>query len=237
MRAPAQSPLVLRFSHVVVPDTPKGKGAERFRQRAEERSKGRLKVEVWPNSELCKGKEELEALQLGSVQMLAPSLAKFRPLGVKEFEAFDLPCLLKDEAAFRALTEGRFGRDLLHRLESRGIRGLAWWDNGFEAMSANRPLRAVADFKGLKMRIQSSRVLDAQMRALGALPQVLAFSAPYAAQQAGQVDGTESTPSNFWTQEALRGAEAPDAVQPRPPGLRRDREPALPRRPAGRPAR
>ncbi len=200
VRAAAQSPIVLRFSHVVAPDTPKGKGAERFRQLAEERSKGRLKVEVWPNSELYKDKEELEALQLGSVQMLAPSLAKFRPLGVKEFEVFDLPYLFKDEAAFRALTEGPFGRDLLRRLEARGIRGLAWWDNGFEVMSANRPLRAVADFKGLKMRIQSSRVLDAQMRALGALPQVLAFSDLYAALQAGQVDGTESTPSNFWTQ-------------------------------------
>ncbi|MFO1271591.1 MAG: DctP family TRAP transporter solute-binding subunit [Rubrivivax sp.] len=201
VRAPAQSPIVLRFSHVVAPDTPKGKGAERFRQLAEERSKGRLKVEVWPNSELYKDKEELEALQLGSVQMLAPSLAKFRPLGVKEFEVFDLPYLFKDEAAFRALTEGPFGRDLLRRLEAHGLRGLAYWDNGFEVMSANRPLHSVADFKGLKMRIQSSRVLDAQMRALGALPQVLAFSDLHAALQAGQVDGTESTPSNFWTQK------------------------------------
>jgi len=197
----AQQPIVIKFSHVVAPDTPKGKGAQRFKELAEERSKGRLKVEVYPNSQLYKDKEEMEALQLGSVQMLAPSLAKFGPLGVKEFEVFDLPFLFKDEAAFRAVTEGQLGRDLFAKLEPKGIKGLAYWDNGFHIMSANKPLHAVADFKGLKMRIQSSKVLDAQMRALGAIPQVMAFSELYQALQTGVVDGTEGVPSNFYTQK------------------------------------
>ncbi|HET7867076.1 MAG TPA: TRAP transporter substrate-binding protein [Burkholderiaceae bacterium] len=201
MPAFAQDPIVIRFSHVVAPDTPKGKGAERFKQLAEERSKGRLKVEVFPNSQLYKDKEELEALQLGSVQMLAPSLAKFGPLGVKEFEVFDLPFLFKDDASFRAVTGGPVGQGLFGKLEAKGIKGLAYWDNGFHIMSANRPLHAVADFKGQKMRIQSSKVLDAQMRALGAIPQVMAFSELYQALQSGVVDGTEGVPSNFWTQK------------------------------------
>ena len=197
----AQAPIVIKFSHVVAPDTPKGKGADRFKQLVEERSKGKLKVEVYPNSQLYKDKEELEALQLGSVQMLAPSLAKFGPLGVKEFEVFDLPYLFKDDAAFRAVTDGSLGKDLFAKLESKGIKGLAYWDNGFHIMSANKPLHAVADFKGLKMRIQSSKVLDAQMRALGAIPQVMAFSELYQALQSGVVDGTEGVPSNFYTQK------------------------------------
>ena len=197
----AQAPIVIKFSHVVAPDTPKGKGAERFKQLAEERTKGRVKVELYPNSQLYKDKEELEALQLGSVQMLAPSLAKFGPLGVKEFEVFDLPFIFKDEAAFRAVTEGPVGADLFKKLEPKGIKGLAYWDNGFHIMSANKPLHHVADFKGLKMRIQSSKVLDAQMRALGAIPQVMAFSELYQALQSGVVDGTEGVPSNFWTQK------------------------------------
>ena len=197
----AQAPIVIKFSHVVAPDTPKGKGADRFKQLVEARSKGRLKVEVYPNSQLYKDKEELEALQLGSVQMLAPSLAKFGPLGVKEFEVFDLPFLFKDDAAFRGITEGQLGRDLFAKLESKDIKGLAFWDNGFHIMSANKPLHTVADFKGLKMRIQSSKVLDAQMRALGAIPQVMAFSELYQALQSGVVDGTEGVPSNFWTQK------------------------------------
>jgi C4-dicarboxylate-binding protein DctP len=197
----AQSPVVIKFSHVVAPDTPKGKGADRFKQLVEERSKGRIKVEVYPNSQLYKDKEELEALQLGSVQMLAPSLAKFGPLGVKEFEVFDLPFLFKDEAAFKAVTEGEVGKGLFAKLEGKGIKGLAYWDNGFHIMSANKPLHAVADFKGLKMRIQSSKVLDAQMRALGAIPQVMAFSELYQALQSGVVDGTEGVASNFWTQK------------------------------------
>jgi len=197
----ADGPIVIKFSHVVAPDTPKGKGAERFKQLVEERSKGRIKVEVYPNSQLYKDKEEMEALQLGSVQMLAPSLAKFGPLGVKEFEVFDLPFLFKDDASFRAVTEGAVGKDLFVKLEGKGIKGLAYWDNGFHIMSANKPLHTVADFKGMKMRIQSSKVLEAEMRALGAIPQVMAFSELYQALQTGVVDGTEGVPSNFYTQK------------------------------------
>jgi C4-dicarboxylate-binding protein DctP len=199
--AQAAAPIVIKFSHVVAPDTPKGNGAQRFKELAEERTKGRVKVEVYPNSQLYKDKEEMEALQLGSVQMLAPSLAKFGPLGVKEFEVFDLPYIFKDQAAFKAVTDGPVGKDLFAKLEPKGIKGLAYWDNGFHIMSANRPLHAVADFKGLKMRIQSSKVLDAQMRALGAIPQVMAFSELYQGLQSGVVDGTEGVPSNFYTQK------------------------------------
>jgi C4-dicarboxylate-binding protein DctP len=99
------------------------------------------------------------------------------------------------------VTEGRIGINLLKKLEPKGITGLAYWDNGFKVMSANRPLRDPADFRGLKMRIQGSKVLDAQMRALGAIPEVLAFSDVYQALQTGVVDGTENPPSNMYTQK------------------------------------
>ena len=201
LNASAQAPIVIKFSHVVATDTPKGRAAERFKDLAEKMTKGRVKVEVYPNSQLYKDKEELEALQLGAVQMLAPSLAKFGPLGVKEFEAFDLPYIFPSKAALYAVTEGPIGRGLLKKLEPKGITGLAYWDNGFKIMSANKPLHAPSDFRGLKMRIQSSKVLDAQMRALGANPQVLAFSEVYQALQTGVVDGTENPPSNMYTQK------------------------------------
>ncbi|AXA93994.1 TRAP transporter substrate-binding protein [Massilia sp. YMA4] len=197
----AQAPIVIKFSHVVALDTPKGQAAERFKQLAEKATNGRVKVEVYPNSQLYKDKEELEALQLGAVQMLAPSLAKFGPLGVKEFEVFDLPYIFPNKTALYNVTEGPIGKGLLKKLESKGITGLAYWDNGFKIMSANKPLTTPADFRGLKMRIQSSKVLDAQMRALGANPQVLAFSEVYQALQTGVVDGTENPPSNMYTQK------------------------------------
>ena len=197
----AQAPIVIKFSHVVAPDTPKGKGAQRFKELAEERTKGKVKVELYPNSQLYKDKEEMEALQLGSVQMLAPSLSKFAPLGVKEFEVFDLPFIFDDYTALHKITQGPVGAALLKKLESRGITGLSYWDNGFKVMSANKPLKFVEDYKGVKMRIQSSKVLDAQMRALGAVPQVMAFSETYQALQTGVVDGTENPPSNLFTQK------------------------------------
>ncbi|MEY3263927.1 MAG: hypothetical protein RL717_1404 [Pseudomonadota bacterium] len=197
----ADAPIVIKFSHVVAKDTPKGKAAERFKELAETATKGRVKIELYPNSTLYKDKEELEALQLGAVQMLAPSLAKFGPLGIKEFELFDLPYIFPDKAALDRVTDGPIGRDLLKKLEPKGLLGLAFWDNGFKMMSSNRPMHTPADMKGLKLRIQASKVLDAQMRALGANPQVMAFSEVYQALQTGVVDGAENPPSNLYTQK------------------------------------
>ncbi len=199
--ASAQQPIVIKFSHVVAVDTPKGKGADYFKKLAEERTKGRVKVEVYPNSSLFKDGEEMEALQLGSVQMLAPSLAKFGPLGVREFEVFDLPYIFDNYDELHKVTSGPVGTGLFKKLESKGIVGLAYWDNGFKVMSANKPIRVPADYKGLKMRIQSSKVLGDEMKALGAIPQVMAFSEVYQALQTGVVDGTENPPSNFYTQK------------------------------------
>ncbi len=201
MMALAQAPIVIKFSHVVAADTPKGKAAEFFAKRAGELTKGKVKVEVYANSTLYKDKEEMEALQLGAVQMLAPSLAKFGPLGVKEFELFDLPYLFDDYNELHAVTTGSVGKGLLKKLESKGIVGLAYWDNGFKVMSANKAIRMPDDYKGLKMRIQSSNVLEAQMRAVGSIPQKMAFSEVYQALQTGVVDGTENPPSNLYTQK------------------------------------
>ncbi len=200
--APAQqAPIVIKFSHVVAADTPKGQAAERFKQLAEQLTKGRVKVEVYPNSTLYKDKEELEALQLGSVQMLAPSLAKFGPLGVKEFEVFDIPYMFPSENFIERVESGPIGRSLMSKLESKGITGLAFWENGFKVFSANKPISSPGDLKGLKMRIQSSRVLEAQMRALDAIPQVMAFGDVYQGLQTGVVDGTENPWSNMYTQK------------------------------------
>ncbi|HXB80548.1 MAG TPA: TRAP transporter substrate-binding protein [Bradyrhizobium sp.] len=199
--ASAQSPIVIKFSHVVASDTPKGKAAEKFKELAEKYADGKVKVEVYPNSTLYKDKEELEALQLGAVQMLAPSNSKFGPIGVREFEVFDLPYILPDLATLRKVTDGPLGTRLLKLLEPKGMTGLAYWDNGFKQMTANRKLIAPSDYKGMKFRIQSSKVIEAQFRTLGAIPQVMAFSEVYQALQTGVVDGQENTWSNIYTQK------------------------------------
>ena len=198
----AQQPIVIKFSHVVAVDTPKGKGAERFKELAEERTKGRVKVEVYPNSQLYKDSEEMEALQLGSVQMLAPSLAKFGPLGVREFEVFDLPYIFTDYDELHKVTDGAGRQDAVREARAQGHHGPGLLGQRLQGDEREQAAAHVpADFKGLKMRIQSSKVLDAQMRALGAIPQVMAFSEVYQALQTGVVDGTENPPSNFYTQK------------------------------------
>jgi C4-dicarboxylate-binding protein DctP len=199
-RAAAEPPIVIKFSHVVAPDAPKGKAAEFFAGRVTELTQGAVRVEVYANSTLYKDKEEMEALQLGAVEMLAPSVAKLAPLGLKEFELFDLPYIFDTTALLHKVTQGPIGKSLLTRLEPKGIKGLAFWDNGLKSFSANRPLHSPADFHGLRLRIQSSKVLESQTRALGAFPQVTVFSDVYPALQTGIVDGTENPHSNFYTQ-------------------------------------
>jgi C4-dicarboxylate-binding protein DctP len=199
--AASADPIVIKFSHVVANNTPKGKASDFFAKRAAELTKGRVKVEVYPNSSLYKDKEEMEALQIGAVQMLAPSLAKFGPLGVKEIEVFDIPFIFDNYAELHKITQGPIGASLLAKLDPKGIKGLAFWDNGFKSFSANTPIRTPADLKGKKMRIQSSKVLEEEMRSVGAIPQVIAFSEVYQALSTGVVDGTENPISNFYTQK------------------------------------
>jgi C4-dicarboxylate-binding protein DctP len=199
--AMAQSPIIIKFSHVVANDTPKGKGSLKFKELAEKYTNGKVKIEVYPNSTLYKDKEEIEALQLGSVQMLAPSTAKFAPLGAKEFEALDLPWLFKDDATYDKAMKGPVGKWLFEKLEAKGITGLAYWDNGFHLVSANRPLLNPSDFQGLKIRISGSKIADRYFRDLGSIPQIMAFSEVYQALQTGVVDGCENTSSNYTTQK------------------------------------
>jgi C4-dicarboxylate-binding protein DctP len=199
--AAAQQPIIIKFSHVVSPDAPKGKAAIVFKDLAEKYTDGKVKVEVYPNSSLYKDKEELEALQLGSVQLLAPSLAKFGPLGVREYDIFDLPFLMSDDVRARQMMANPMMADFHKKLETKGVAPLAYWDNGAYVYTANRPLIRPEDFRGLKFRIQGSKVMDASARALGAIPQTIAFADVYQTLQTGVVDGQDNVPSNILTQK------------------------------------
>jgi C4-dicarboxylate-binding protein DctP len=199
--ASAQDPIVIKFSHVAAADTPKGQAAEFFKKRAEERTKGRVKVEVYANSTLYKDKEELESLQLGAVQMLAPVAGKFGPAGVKEFEVFDLPYMFPDTEGLHRVTRGPIGASLLKKLEARNMVGLGYWDAGFRVLSSNKPIRTPDEAKGQKIRINSSKVNQAIMRSIGALPQTMAFSEVYTALQTGVVDGADGNLPNLYTQK------------------------------------
>jgi C4-dicarboxylate-binding protein DctP len=193
-------PLKIRFAHVVARDTPKGLAVERFKTLVAERSGGRMVVEVYAGSTLYGDRDEMQALQAGAVEMLAPSLSKFGRVGFPEFEVFDLPYLFDNLQEVHRITDGPLGARLLKGLERQGMVGLGFLDNGFKHMSANRPLLRTDDFRGLRMRVQTSRVIAAQMRALGALPVALPFGATRQALARQVVDGTENPLSNFWTQ-------------------------------------
>lgn len=196
----AQQPITIKFSHVVAEGTPKGQAALKFKEIAEKLLPGKVKVEVYPNSQLFGDAKEIEALLLGDVQFIAPSLSKFQKF-TKVLQVYDLPFLFPDMKAVDKFQDGKVGQDMLKSMEKKGLLGLNYWHNGLKQLSANKPLLVPADAKGLKFRVQSSDVLVAQFQAVGAVPQKLAFSEVYQALQTGAVDGQENTWSNAYSQK------------------------------------
>lgn len=197
----AAAPIVVKFSHVVAESTPKGQGALKFKEIAEKLLPGKVEVQVFPSSQLFGDGKEMEALLLGDVQFIAPSLSKFDRY-TKKIQLFDLPFLFDDIAAVDSFQQSAEGRALLDEMKNRGLQGVAYWHNGMKQLSTNREqLRRPEDVKGLKFRIQSSDVLEAQFRALGANPQKMAFAEVYQALQTGVVDGQENTWSNIYSQK------------------------------------
>lgn len=192
--------ITIRLSHVVAQQTPKGLALQRFKDLVEQRSQQRIRVLVYANSSLYGDADEMQALRLGAVDMLAPSLSKFGRIGFPEFEAFGLPFLFDTDAQVRTLCDSGLGQRMLASLGRQRLIGLGFLDNGFKHMSANKPLLTPADYVGLRMRVQDSRVISQQMRALGAQPVNLSFGETRRALATGVVDGSENPISNFWTQ-------------------------------------
>ena len=198
--AGAQEQIVIKFSHVVAEQTPKGQAAQKFKEVAEQLLSGKVTVEVYPNSQLFGDAKEVEALALGDVQLIAPSLSKFDKY-TKKLQVFDLPFLFNDMDAVDRFQTSEAGQGLLHAMEDKGFVGVAYWHNGLKQLSANKPLLTPEDAKGQKFRIQASDVLQAQFEAIGAVPQKLAFAEVYQALQVGTVDGQENTWSNIYSQK------------------------------------
>jgi C4-dicarboxylate-binding protein DctP len=191
---------VIKFPHVTAPATPKGQGAERLRQLVDERLGGRVKVEVYPSSQLMNDDDSLEALAFGEVQMIAVSLSKFDRL-TPRFQVFDLPFLFTDLQEVEDFQGSATGQLLLRTLEDKGFLGLGFWHNGMKQFGAPIPLNNPADAAGLKFRIMVSDVLQAQILAMDAVPQKMAFGEVYQALQSGAIDAQENTWSNIWSQK------------------------------------
>ena len=200
MTSAASAQVVVKYAHVVAPNTPKGQGAEYFKKRAEEILGDKVKVEIYPNSQLFDDDKVLPAMLRGDVQLAAPSLAKFGKWTSK-LGLFDLPFLFNDMEAVECFQKGEKGQELLLSMADKGLTGLGYWHNGLKQLSANKPLLTPADAAGLKFRIQSSDVLAAQFEAVDAVPQKMAFAETYSALQTGVVDGQENTWSNIYSQK------------------------------------
>jgi C4-dicarboxylate-binding protein DctP len=194
------APIIIKYSHVVSDATPKGQSALKFKELAEKALPGKVQVQVFPNSQLFGDGKEMEALALGDVQFIAPSLSKFSKYTLK-LQVFDLPFLFDDIQAVDRFQASKEGQALLTSMQSKGITGLGYLHNGMKEMSSNKPMGYPADAKGLKFRIQPSDVIEAQFKAVGANPQKLAFAEVYQALQTGVVDGQENTWSNIYTKK------------------------------------
>ena len=198
--ASAQTPIVIKLSHVVAENTPRGQASLKFKELAEKKLPGKVQVQVFPNSQLFGDAKEMEALLLNDVQIIAPSLSKFDRY-TKKIQVFDLPFLFKDAEAALKFENSKEGKALLKSMEDKGLIGLNYWGNGMRHFSANKDFRLPSDVKGLKFRIQASDVYEAIMKSLGANGQKMAFAEVYQALQTGVVDGQENSFSNTYSQK------------------------------------
>ncbi len=195
------APMIIKFSHVVAEGTPKGQAAIKFKELAEKALPGKVEVQVFPSSQLFGDAKELEAVLLGDVQFIAPSLSKFDRF-TKKLQVYDLPFMFPSTEVLDKFQSGPMGQALLSEMKSKGLLGLAYWHNGMKELSTNKDkLSRPEDVKGLKFRIQASDVLEAQFKAVGSNPQKMAFSEVYQALQTGVVDGQENTWSNIYSQK------------------------------------
>jgi len=193
-------PIVIKFSHVVAENTPKGQMANKFRDLVAERLQGKVKVEVYPNSQLFGDNNVLESMLLGDVQLAAPSLSKFDRYTHK-LQIFDLPFLFNDMTAVDRFQKGPAGQKLLKSIHKKGLIGLGYLHNGMKQLSCNSPLRVPKDADGLKFRIMSSDVLAAQFEALDAIPLKKPFSEVFTLLQTKAIDGQENTWSNIYSKK------------------------------------
>ena len=194
--ANSAEPALIRFSHVTSETSPKGLGAKRFQELVEQRLAGRVRVEVYPGASRYDDDRAILALLLDELEMAAPSLSKFRPVS-RRLQVFDIPFLFEDLAHLRRFQEGPSGKKLLESLQGRGLRGLAYWDNGPRVIATKRPLKLPGDLKGSVFRIEPSDVTAAQYRALDVVPIALPFSRVRDAAITGLVNGQENSWSNI----------------------------------------
>jgi len=192
--------IVIKFSHVVAENTPKGRMANKFKELVEQRLPGKVKVEVYPNSQLFGDNKVLEAMLLGDVQLAAPSLSKFSRY-TQKLQLYDLPFLFKDMAAVDRFQQSPPGQELLNSMKKKGIVGLGYLHNGMKQLSASEPLRVPSDAKDLKFRIMSSDVLAAQFEAVNAVPLKKPFSEVFTLLQTKAIDGQENTWSNIYSKK------------------------------------
>jgi len=194
------SPIVVKFSHVVAEDTPKGQMAVKLKELCDQRMADKVTLEVYPSSQLFNDDKVLSAMALGDVQLAAPALSKFEKY-TKKLQLFDLPFLFKDMAAVDKFQQSDKGQELLTSIEGKGYIGLGYLHNGLKQLSANKPLLVPADAKGLKFRIMTSDVLAAQFEAVDAMPLKKPFSEVFTLLQTKAIDGQENTWSNMYSQK------------------------------------
>ncbi len=194
------APMVIKFSHVVAENTPKGQMATKFKQLVEERMAGKVTVEVFPNSQLFGDNNEIEAMLLGDVQLIAPALSKFEKY-TKSLQLYDLPFLFKDMEAVEKYQQSALGQKMLNLMEKKGIIGLTYLHNGLKQLSSSDPLRVPADANGKKFRIMTSDVLAAQFHAVDAMPVKKPFSEVFTLLQTKAIDGQENSWSNIYSKK------------------------------------
>jgi len=195
---PAERPVVLKLGHGLDISHPVHKAMVFMAERVQEKSDGRMRLEVFPSEQLGNEKECIEALQLGYLAMTKTSSAPMESF-VSQMQVFGIPYLFRDSEHLWKVLTGPIGKRILLAGESKRLRGLCYYDAGARSFYAKKAINAPSDLAGMKIRVQNSIMSIKMVQAMGGSPTPVPWGELYTALDQGVVDGAENNSPSFRT--------------------------------------
>ncbi|UCE41710.1 MAG: TRAP transporter substrate-binding protein [Candidatus Aminicenantes bacterium] len=196
---------VIKASLSQNPHEPQVRAVELFKQTIEEKSGGKVKVEIYPNNQLGNQRDVVEGIQLGTIQMsnIASVLAGF----VRELNIFELPFLFENKDHFYAVLDSEIGEGLKPAFEKRGFHLMGYFDAGIRhVMTVEKPINSIGDLRGLKIRMMENPLHLAAFKAFGANPMPMAYGELYTALEQRVIDGAEAANTNYFSKKFYESA-------------------------------
>ncbi|HAN43856.1 MAG TPA: C4-dicarboxylate ABC transporter, partial [Ruminococcaceae bacterium] len=183
---------VFRYAENQAKDYPTTQGAYKFAEIVEQKTNGRIKIEVYYGAQLGDEKSVMEQMQFGGIDFARVSLSPLAEFA-KQLNVLQLPYLYRDSAHMWKVLEGPIGDQFKNGLGESKLVGLSWYDSGSRNFyNSKKPITKLEDLKGMKIRVQENQMMMDMIKAIGAQPTPMAYGEVYSALQTGVIEAAEN---------------------------------------------